>query len=72
VSVRRGHPAGGSKVVGETCSHTRSQQWTIGRHGHLVGVKSGKCLTDPAAGPAGTQLEIAHCRPRHRQHWALP
>jgi len=72
VTVRHGHTASGSKVAGERCSNTRSQQWTIGRHGHLVGVKSGKCLTDPGAGPAGTQLEIAHCRPRHRQHWALP
>ena len=47
------------------------QQWRIGRHGHLVSVRSGRCLADPGAGPSGTWLTVGPCASTAAEHWTL-
>jgi hypothetical protein len=42
------------------------------RGGHLVDPRTGLCLTDPGAGPSGTQLGLARCAAGPAQRWNLP
>jgi hypothetical protein len=72
VSVKGGQTASGTPVIAVRCVIAASQEWTAGRHGHLTGKRSGKCLADPAAGPNGTQLQIAGCKTTAWQSWHLP
>ena len=74
VAVRSSRTAAGSLVNAQFCGSksSASAHWKVGNHSHLVGVKSGRCLTDPSAGPDGTQLQIAHCNPSKQQGWVLP
>jgi hypothetical protein len=72
VSVKGGKIASGTKVVSSKCVPNSSQEWKAGPHGHLIGVRSGKCLTDPGSGPNGTQLTIAACKNTASEHWNLP
>jgi Ricin-type beta-trefoil lectin domain/Putative Ig domain len=74
VAVKSGRTAAGSPVNAQGCGtkSSASAHWKVGNHSHLVGVKSGRCLTDPSAGPNGTQVQIAHCNPSKQQGWVLP
>jgi len=74
IAVKSSRTAAGSLVNAQSCGSksSASAHWTVGKHSHLVGVKSGRCLTDPSAGPNGTQLQIAHCNPSKQQGWVLP
>jgi hypothetical protein len=42
------------------------QQWQIGRHGHLVSLRSSLCLADPGAGPS-----LRRCADTTWEHWNL-
>jgi hypothetical protein len=74
VAVKSSRTAAGSLVNAQGCGSksSTSAHWKVGNHSHLVGVKSGRCLTDPSAGPNGTQVQIAHCNPSKQQGWVLP
>jgi hypothetical protein len=74
VAVKSSRTAAGSPVQAQSCGSksSTSAHWKAGNHSHLVGMKSGRCLTDPSAGPNGTQLQIAHCNPSKQQGWVLP
>jgi Putative Ig domain/Ricin-type beta-trefoil lectin domain len=73
MTVQGAGTASQTKVIAATCSTSTSQRWTIGSHGHLIGLHSGKCLADPAAGPNGTQLEIVSCSDTATsERWILP
>jgi hypothetical protein len=42
------------------------------RGGHLIDPRSGLCLTDPGAGPSGTQLDLTRCASTAAERWNLP
>jgi hypothetical protein len=71
MGVKGSSAASGAKVATFKCVLTGSLLWKPGG-GHLTGVHSGKCLTDPKAGKNGTQLAIAKCAVSNREHWNLP
>jgi Ricin-type beta-trefoil lectin domain/Putative Ig domain len=67
-----GRPAAvGTRIVLERCGSS-GQAWRARRDGHLVDPRSGLCLTDPRAGPSGTQLDVTRCADTPSEHWNLP
>jgi len=72
LTVPGSRPASGTKAELLRCSSSAGQEWQARSNGHLVNPLSGKCLTDPGAGPSGTQLEIVGCASRAAQQWSLP
>jgi hypothetical protein len=47
------------------------QQWRAAGEGHLVSLRSGLCLADPGAGPAGTPLDVSRCTNTAAEDWRL-
>ena len=72
LTVPGSRTAAGTKVELLRCNASAGQEWQAKGNGHLVNPRSGRCLADPGAGPAGTQLEIVGCAVRAAQHWTLP
>ncbi|MFC9331220.1 glycoside hydrolase family 3 C-terminal domain-containing protein [Kitasatospora sp. NPDC057015] len=64
--------ADGTLVQLYTCNGTGAQNWQPQATGELRNPASGKCLTDPASGPSGTQLVIFSCSAGANQKWTLP
>jgi hypothetical protein len=71
VSVPGGRTAVGTGVVLQRCNSS-GQDWQTRAGGYLVNPRSGLCLTDPGAGPGGTQLDLTRCAGTAAQHWNLP
>jgi hypothetical protein len=72
MGVKGASTSSGAKVATYACARTASLLWKPGDHGQLTGEQSGKCLSDPGAGPNGTQLAIAACTSTSRERWNLP
>ena len=63
----------GAKLVIETCSGQRNQQWSRNTSGEYVMAFQGLCLTDPSGSTAnGTQVKAQTCTNASDQHWSVP
>jgi subtilase family serine protease len=71
VDVLHSGKTNGTTVDLYQCNGTGAQKWAASS-GELVNPESGKCLTDPASGPNGTQLVIETCAGGPAQDWTLP
>ncbi len=71
VTVPGGRIAAGMRVVLQRCG-AAGQEWRARSDGYLVSPRSGLCLTDPGAGPSGTQLDMIRCAAAAAEHWNLP
>jgi len=60
--------AAGSKVGLYRCNGGSNQHWTLRSDGSIVGVRSGRCLTD--TGVPGAALQIADCADDAHQRWS--
>jgi len=62
----------GTKIELYSCNGGTNQVWQPQSNGELLNPRSGKCLDDANAGPAGTQLVLFHCTDSAEQQWKLP
>lgn len=68
LDVSGSQTAAGTRVILYHCKNGTNQQWTVKPDGTVVGVQSGRCLTD--TGVSGAGLEIRDCTGAANQQWA--
>lgn len=69
--MRASGSAPGALVQLWTCDGTQLQKWQLDSDGELVNRAAGLCLTVPATGTPGTQLQTSSCRGAEGQRWTL-
>ncbi|MEY9877232.1 S-formylglutathione hydrolase FrmB [Streptacidiphilus sp. MAP12-33] len=74
LDVSGGGTTNGTGVDLYACNGTGAQNWVPQADGTLLNPQSGRCLTDPAVGGAGTQAVIQDCAggTDPDQQWTLP
>lgn len=72
LDVAGGGTGHGTGVDLYPCNGTGAQTWVPQPNGTLLNPQSGRCLSDPDRGSAGTQAVIRDCTGGPDQQWTLP